>query len=289
MSVVLNNQNFHIDRSISYGSTHIESDTYVVTDKTGQKHEIQVDRFVCDPIKLNLIDVNAMKELGRSMTGSLANPNGLTSDEVLQTKGFSDCIVATGGIYFASTKKNWPDGTQTRQGDGLAWYKPDPNRQGRQLSENLGQFTSGGFLLIDQHGQGSLKRLGDWNVSSTMDYSAYRMIVQSNVILVHNGQEDHNSDTDRAARTALAVQNNGDLSIVVAHEKNTPKNDYGLTQKEFGDLLIAMGSREAINLDGGPSAQFAVRDPNCSEGDGQCVEQWVPAPDDMPQLFTVTQ
>jgi exopolysaccharide biosynthesis protein len=155
------------------------------------------------------------------------------------------------------------------------------------LSENIGQFTSGGFLLVDQKGNASIQRIAEWHAQQ--DYSAYRMIVQSNIILVHNGQEDQNSNFDRAARTALSIQKNGQLSVVVVHEKNKSKNGYGLTQKEFGDLLVALGSKEAINLDGGPSVQFAVRDPNCSADSSQCVEQWVPSPDDMPQLFTVSK
>jgi len=288
MGITLNSQNFHIEHSINVGSTYIERDTYRVADNTGQKHEIEVDRFICDPEKLNLVDINAMRSLRREMTGFLANPNGLTSDEILQTSGFSDTLVATGGIYFASVKKQWPNGTQTRQGDGLVWYKPDPNREGRVLSENIGHFTSGGFLLVDQEGNGSIQRIAEWNTQQN-NYDGYRMIVQSNVILVHDGKEDQNGNSDRDARTALSVQENGQVSVVVVHEKNKSKNGYGLTQKEFGDLLIALGSKEAINLDGGPSAQFAVRDPNCLAVGHKCVEQWVSAPDDMPQLFTVSK
>lgn len=288
MGITLDSSNFRIDRTIDNASTHIERDTYIVTDNKGQKHEIEVDRFICDPKKLNLADINAMRSLGRNMTGSLADPNGLTSDELLQTNGFSDCLVATGGIYFASAKKQWLDGTQTRQGDGLVWYKPDPNREGRLLSENIGNFASGGFLLVNQEGNGSVQREAQWNEQQN-DYNGYRMIVQSNVILVHNGQEDQNGNFDRAARTALSIQKNGQLSVVVVHEKNKSKNGYGLTQREFGDLLVALGSKEAINLDGGPSAQFAFKDPNCSAESSGCVEQWVSNPDDIPQLFTVSK
>lgn len=81
---------------------------------------------------------------------------------------------------------------------------------------------------------------------------------------------------------------------MVAAELGKPSKGYGLTHKEFGELLVDLGSRYAINLDGGPSAQFAIRKKNCQNvrSPELCTEDLIRHTDPkspMPQVFSVSK
>ena len=237
---------------------------------------------------------NTAKILG-NLRGFFKSAVGGTAVEVLSMPAFRDVAVVVGGVYFASPEndKSWPNiDEKTHQGDGLIWYKPDPKKKGHVLSEQQGNFTSGGYLSLDFQGRASLTRLRDMKLQDTpMDH--YRIIVQSNLILVDNGQEDGNSNGSRNAVAALSTQSDGTLSLVVAAEQDKPSNGNGFTPKEFGDLLVKWGSKFAINLDGGPSTQFAVRGKNCKNKNPQsCIMDLIHHTDPtnpMSQVFSVSK
>lgn len=286
------------------GRAHIE--TLSCRDAT---RAIEVARVSFPPAKLNVIDINAKRRflaakyhgnkakiLG-ALEGIFKNAGGGQAAQALTMPDLADVAVITGGIYFAGPLLNWPQtGEQTRQGDGFVWYKPDPKKMGHVLSEQLGNFISGGYLLIDFKGNGSLKRLsaGKLQKDAADFLKDYRLIIQSNLILVDNGKEDGNSDQARHALAALSVQQDGNLSLVVAAAPGKPSNGFGFSYKEFGELLVSWGSRYAINLDGGPSAQMAVRKAGCknTKNPEACVESLIHHSDEtnrMPQLFSVSK
>lgn len=300
------------------GAAHIETLSCTGSSDSGAARVVEAARVTFPPEKLNLVDINAKRRflVGKyhgdrsaivaELRGSFRNPAGGRATEFLAMTDFADVAVVTGGIYFADTAHDryWPQTGETiKQGDGFVWYQPDPNRQGEVLSEQQGNFVSGGYLLLTPKGQTSLIRLGDVGVlSSTQlqtttgvlhDFDDYRLIVQSNIILVADGQEDGNQDVTPNAVAALSVQNDGTLSLVVAAEPGMPSTGYGLTHKEFGELLVHLGSRYAINLDGGPSAQFAVKKENCQnvQSPESCMDDLIHHTDPknpMPQVFAVS-
>ena len=70
--------------------------------------------------------------------------------------------------------------------------------------------------------------------------------------------------TGRHPRTAAGFAANGrKLIIVTVDGRQAPYSD-GMTLRELANLMLALGARDAINLDGGGSTTFVV----ASQGDG---------------------
>lgn len=269
--------------------------------QTPRTIEIMRATFVAD--RLNIIDINAKRRFLTSkhhgnrdriladLHGIFANPDGGTAQELLRMSEFADLAVVTGGIYFSNVKKSWPETNETTlQGDGFVWFKPDRHKAGSVLSEQQGNFTTGGYLMIGTDNTTSLLRLNAATPFAALDEQ--RLVIQSNMILVADGKEDGNPDNHRNAVAALSAQRDGTLSLTVAAEPGKPSNGFGFTHKEFGEQLAKWGSQNAINLDGGPSAQFAVRQKNCTHNSESCVDDLVDHTDEtnrMPQLFTVSK
>lgn len=300
------------------GAAHIETLSCAISSGSGASRVVEVARVTFPPENLNLVDINARRrflvekyhgdrsKIVAELRGFFKNPDGGRAMEVLAMPDFADVAVVTGGIYFADTAHDryWPQtGETTKQGDGFVWYRPNPNKQGYVLSVQQGNFVSGGYLLFNPEGQVSLMRLGDverfsdtqlkTTTAAVYNFDDYRLIVQSNIILVANGQEDGNQNVSQNAVAALSVQNDRTISLVVAAAPGKPSTGYGLTHKEFGELLVDLGSHYAINLDGGPSAQFAVRKEHCQnvQSPELCTEDLVRHTDPknpMPLVFSVS-
>lgn len=301
-----------VTSSRDQGPVHLEQllcTEAVSSPSKGVPRTIEVVRTTFPPEKLNVIDINAKRrflvanhhgdkaKVLAELRGIFGNTDGGTAAEALAMPDFSDAVIVAGGIYFASALRHWPQtGEQTRQGDGFVWYQPDPNKQGSVLSEQQGNFTSGGYFLIDFAGKAALTRLnaGKPQKSAAGSFNGYRLIVQSNIILVAGGREDGNADGSKNAVAALSAQQDGMLSLVVAAEPGKSSVGFGLTPREFGNLLVRWGSNYAINLDGGPSAQIAMRKKGCHNTlkPKSCIDDLIhhsDATNRMPLLFSVSQ
>lgn len=301
------------------GAAHIEKLSCTELAGAGTARVVEVARVTFPPNNLNVVDINAKRRflvakyhgdrakiLGE-LRGIFKKTDGGKATEVLAMPDFSDVAVVSGGIYFAKPTHDiiWPQtGERTKQGDGFVWYAPDSSTVGNVLSKQQGNFFSGGYMLLDRQGRASLIRLQDvaelsdkrllTKTGVEYNFIDYRLIVQSNVVLVANGTEDVNQDVTRNAVAALSVLQNGNLSLIVAAELGKRSVGFGFTLKEFGELLAGWGVRYAINLDGGPSAQFAVRKQNCQnvQKPELCVEDLIRHTDPknpMPQVFSVSQ
>ena len=67
--------------------------------------------------------------------------------------------------------------------------------------------------------------------------------------------------TSRHPRTAVGIARNGDrLLLVTVDGRQKPYSD-GMTLRELADLILALGARDAINLDGGGSTTLVYKDP----------------------------
>lgn len=280
--------------------------TKPASDGTNSVRIVEVARATFSPEKLNVIDINAKRrvltniyqgdraKILSELSGIFKSTDGGTAAQALAMPDFSNSAVVVGGIYFASAANDfiwYQTGEKTKQADGFVWYKPDQKKEGHVLSTQHGNFTSGGYLRFDFEGHASIAREAP---PATGDFlRAYRLIVQSNIVLVDNGQEYGNPDKKRQAVAALSAQRDGNVSLVVAAEPQKPSNGSGFTYKEFGEFLVDGGSLYAINLDGGPSVQFAKRKENCDSPENpSCIENLVHHTDvvnPMPQLFSVTK
>ncbi|HYC53305.1 MAG TPA: phosphodiester glycosidase family protein [Gemmatimonadaceae bacterium] len=67
--------------------------------------------------------------------------------------------------------------------------------------------------------------------------------------------------TSRHPRTAVGIASNGNrLLLVTVDGRQKPYSD-GMTLRELGNLMRALGARDAINLDGGGSTTLVYKDP----------------------------
>lgn len=67
-------------------------------------------------------------------------------------------------------------------------------------------------------------------------------------------------DEERNPRTALGLNEQGDLLYIVLVE-GRKRNSIGLKSSEVGQILLAMGVWDAINLDGGSSSTLVIESP----------------------------
>jgi exopolysaccharide biosynthesis protein len=63
----------------------------------------------------------------------------------------------------------------------------------------------------------------------------------------------------RHPRTAAAIFPNGRLMLLVVDGRQKPYSD-GMTLRELARVFQSLGARDAINLDGGGSSTFVLRD-----------------------------
>ena len=87
-------------------------------------------------------------------------------------------------------------------------------------------------------------------------------------VLVRNGAITSDVDTEGGAgfrernpRTAAGIARNGHRLILVAVDGREYQNA-GMTLRELGDLMVALGARDALNLDGGGSTTMVYTDPD---------------------------
>jgi exopolysaccharide biosynthesis protein len=92
--------------------------------------------------------------------------------------------------------------------------------------------------------------------------------VGGRTVLVRDSAIDASVDTtgqvgfrDRNPRTAAGIARAGRQLILVTVDGRDPQNA-GMTLRELADLMLALGSRDALNLDGGGSTTFVYADPN---------------------------
>ncbi|MBI1909658.1 MAG: phosphodiester glycosidase family protein [Deltaproteobacteria bacterium] len=232
-------------------------------------------------------DVEGFKAL---LTGRVAaNPDGGTAVEVL--KELPSAVLVVGGIYFATDDEriSWLGGDRTRQADGFVF-------DNGALSYERGNFESGGYLLFDQQGVPSFVPKKEFGFGDLNDKfcsqghceprEKYRLVVQSNRVLVLDGHADENRDDVADFASALSANRDGSVSLTVAFEPGKEPNGSGPTPLEFAELLARHESRFAINLDGGPSTQLAFRHRSLGIPN-DLVPRKAGSPNRMPQLFVV--
>jgi hypothetical protein len=68
--------------------------------------------------------------------------------------------------------------------------------------------------------------------------------------------------TTRHPRTAVGIARNGTRLLLVVVDGRQQGYSMGMTLRELANLMLGLGAREAINLDGGGSTAFVVADPD---------------------------
>jgi exopolysaccharide biosynthesis protein/3',5'-cyclic AMP phosphodiesterase CpdA len=131
---------------------------------------------------------------------------------------------------------------------------------------------SNGFILLGR--DAAVDLLGQFELGDEVSYSAVaeltpmitpQMLVGGNIVLVEGGiVPDGLNDVDVAARSAIGFSADGKQVYLVAVDGKQVRSR-GLTIKELGDYMLALGAQSAINLDGGGSTQIVGRRPGSFE------------------------
>jgi hypothetical protein len=66
--------------------------------------------------------------------------------------------------------------------------------------------------------------------------------------------------TTRHPRTAVGIAGNGRRVLFVVVDGRQPAYSVGMTNRELAGLMLALGARDALNLDGGGSTTMVVED-----------------------------
>lgn len=272
---------------------------------TRESESVRAAEIKFQPNQLAVFDSNTPPSLlgfdsalSRLGTKIFENPQGTTAHQVLKSGLYPEALAVAGGIYY------FENGPESKAADAFLYYHPTEKNSGVLISPVNDDYLSGGYLMIDFGGVVTLVRKDDFeydeeDIENSNDDDSitdqiclaanpfcfslndYRLIVQSNVILVADGQEDHNKEveSEAAPRSALVAYADGLMGLVSVEED--------ITLAQFGDLLVLMGAWQAINLDGGPSLQLAEK---TAEGKIKKVMGWsgiFGSPDTMPQFFVV--
>jgi hypothetical protein len=183
---------------------------------------------------------------------------------------------APGGI--AVYDRNWGTALDTASGrievtlDALS-----PGRVVRVDTTTAGATipASGAVMIVGRNAPDELKawarelKPGEIiRVGLTLSARAPKEMVGGRPVLALRGEVQSWIDTSgqasfraRNPRTAVGVASAGRrLILVVVDGRQSPYSD-GMTLRETAELLLALGARDAINLDGGGSSTLVYRDP----------------------------
>ena len=87
------------------------------------------------------------------------------------------------------------------------------------------------------------------------------MLARDSVILPDVETEGQDSFRTRNPRTAVGLANNGQRLILAVIDGRQAGYSLGTTLRETAEIMLALGARDAINLDGGGSSTMIYRDP----------------------------
>jgi hypothetical protein len=110
------------------------------------------------------------------------------------------------------------------------------------------------------------QRGGPVRVTIALDPAGITQAVSGSTVLVQDGALPADVDTSGAAgfrarnpRTAVAITTSGHVLLVIVDGRQPGYSD-GMSLRELGELLRALGARSALNLDGGGSTTLVARD-----------------------------
>jgi hypothetical protein len=86
------------------------------------------------------------------------------------------------------------------------------------------------------------------------------MLARDSVILPVVETEGQDSFRARNPRTAVGLANNGRRLLLAVIDGRQPNYSLGTTLRETAEIMLALGARDAINLDGGGSSALVYRD-----------------------------
>lgn len=196
-------------------------------------------------------------------SGELAGPNGETCDinSINRERGNDEAVIYT-PAYGKTTRTNefgkeytLVDGKVTAIGYGNSVIPPNGvvlSSHG-ECMKSLTQIKVGDVLAIRHHLD------PDWTDVRLAVGAGPQLLKDGNVFLTTKS-EGFGGDVGggRAPRTALGVTTNKHLLLVVVDGRQ-PGYSNGVTLIELAKLMQDLGAEDAMNLDGGGSAELVIR------------------------------
>lgn len=115
-------------------------------------------------------------------------------------------------------------------------------------------------------------------IGTQSDYGNVREQIQEaiggRVILLSNGALPNQTDYVLEPRTAIGVSEDGDKVYILVVDGRRFHYSNGMNYEELGKCLQAMGAYQAINLDGGGSSTFFIRNSSGFENNRFELRNW---------------
>lgn len=198
------------------------------------------------------------------VTGQPGSPVGENCDSILEATSIwahrRDADLAVNANFFGwrDRTKGWSDVIGLSVSDGEVISPPRVFEDKRDLS----------FLFLD-NGKAVVASPTDKLLAQATEavsgVGPNSSLPQRDQALVTDGRNtaDHArvAPGKRHPRTAIGVSANGQVVIVMVIDGRREGWSVGVTLPELAELMIAQGAHQAINLDGGGSSAFVVRDP----------------------------
>lgn len=204
------------------------------------------------PLTVDVLEVD-VKDPTVSVRPALAGPNGgFGLARVSEIAAREGAIAAINGVFHA------PDGTPL----GLVIIDEVMKAPPLMNRTALG-ITRDGTILMDNvstDGKGGL--VPDWRALGVVHaVGGGPRLVKNGRLCVTSGEENFRADvaSGRAPRTAAGVTFDGKL-LLVAVTGRQAHHSVGVTLEELANLMIELGAKDAMNLDGGGSSTMVVRD-----------------------------
>lgn len=204
------------------------------------------------PLTVDVLEID-MKDPAISVRPVLAGKNGgpglARVSEVAAREG---AIAGVNGVFHAA------DGTPLGLVviDGQLKAPPLMNRTALGIA-------SDGTLLMDNVSMDERGNLvPDWRTLGVIHaIGGGPRLVKDGKVHITSGEERFKPDVavGRAPRTAAGITSDGKL-LLVAVTGRQAYHSIGVTLEELANLMIELGARDAMNLDGGGSSTMVVRD-----------------------------
>ena len=111
---------------------------------------------------------------------------------------------------------------------------------------------------------------GTARIITQADYESQKDNIQEavggRVKLVSEGKKTHFTDKSVHPRTAVGISADHKKVYLLVVDGRRADYSVGVDYNKLADILIALGANEAINLDGGGSSTFLIRNPEAGKG-----------------------
>jgi hypothetical protein len=205
-----------------------------------------------------------------SVAGSVTR-NGVTRS----VAGWNRTIASSLNVY----DRRWGSGLDTSTGIiEVVIEGSSPGRVSRVDTSTAGApIPAGGSVIVV--GRGAAEDLKQWALSFSAGdtvrialalkpfhpaeaVGGRPMLTRDSTIVPEVDTEGQPSFRNRNPRTAVGISSNGKRLILAVVDGRQPLYSDGMTLRELATLMLALGARDAINLDGGGSSAFVHWSPD---------------------------